>query len=363
MHVLVTGASGFVASHLIPKLLANKHSVTAFIRRRSDGRINPTLLEMKALYGPFINIVRGDMTDYQDVEGAIFGCERTLDLIFHLASQSFVPDSVNNPSYTHEVNATGTLNILEAARTSFDNPKILYTSSSEVYGYQIQQFLPLDELSRVNPMSPYASAKLYGEWLCKNYYDSYGVRTVITRAFNHEGVNRGHHFVTASVVRQMVAVKKGETDRIYVGNLDVSRDWSHVSDIVDAYIMLAEKGVSGATYVIGSGVQTTIADFINRVAMLLSIENFRVFQDPKLTRKVDVPRLQSRPDKVKKLGWKSQYTLDDIITQMIAYYMGMTKAQRMAFEPEHEEGEELMQESTPSPIGDYQFSMGVDAKK
>lgn len=359
MRVLVTGASGFVAGHLIPRILdrTSDHTVvTAFIRRKSDGRIPPILLEMRGIYKDRLAIIMGDITNYQDVRDSLY--KSLPDIIFHLASQSFVPDSVNNPIYTHDVNAGGMLNILEALRHCNHKIKILYTSSSEIYGYQCEHELPLNEESDPNPQSPYASAKLYGEWLCKNYYHSYGIPVVISRAFNHEGVGRGHHFVTASIVRQMVAVKKGETDRIYVGNLNVTRDWSHVSDVVDAYRMLAAKGEPGETYVIGSGIQTSLSDFINRTKMLLSIDQFRIFQDLLLVRKVDVPRLQADPKKMRDLGWKSYFGLDDIITEMIAYYTGMTRQQRESFEPKHEEGEELTTMIKPATIGNYMF--GVD---
>lgn len=357
MNVLVTGASGFVAGHLIPKLLEKDNNVTAFVRRRSDGRISPVLMEMKNIYGDKLNIVRGDIINFHDVVNIVDSSDP--EIIFHLASQSFVPDSVSNPDYTHQVNGGGTLNILEAYRY-WDFTKIIYTSSSEIYGFKKEEELPLDESSEPNPQSPYASAKLYGEWLAKNYYNSYGLPTVITRAFNHEGPGRGHHFVTASIVRQLVAVKKGETDRIFIGNLDVTRDWSHVSDIVDAYILLAEKGEPGQTYVIGSGKQTSISDFISRTAFLLSIENFRVFQDPNLVRKVDVPRLQSNPKKMMSLGWTCKRTLDDIITEMISFYMGMSKAVRMSFEPKHLEGEELSQPCLS--ILECNLNQDVDAK-
>lgn len=357
MNVLVSGASGFVAGHLIPKLLEKDNNVIAFVRRRSDGRISPVLMEMKNIYGDKLNIVRGDIINFHDVVNIVDSSDP--EIIFHLASQSFVPDSVTNPDYTHQVNGGGTLNILEAVRY-WDVKKIIYTSSSEIYGFKKEEELPLDEDSRPNPQSPYASAKLYGEWLAKNYYSSYNLPTVITRAFNHEGPGRGHHFVTASIVRQLVAVKKGETDRIFIGNLDVTRDWSHVSDIVDAYILLAEKGEPGQTYVIGSGKQTSISDFISRTAFLLSIENFRVFQDPNLVRKVDVPRLQSNPKKMMSLGWTSKRTLDDIITEMISFYYGMSRKQREAFEPKHLEGPELLQPSSSDNTDSISMNLDSD---
>ena len=333
------------------------------VRRRSDSYTStgvPQLQELQKIYPGRLEIIKGDVTSFPDLK-TIVCAHSNLELVYHLASQSFVPDSVENPEYTHEVNAGGTLNLLEAVRPMYDPPKIVFASSSEVYGYQNPNELPLDEDSETRPCSPYASSKLYGENLCRNYYENYGVPVVISRAFNHEGVGRGHHFVTASIVRQFVRVKLGETDKIYVGNIEPVRDWSHVSDIVKAYILLGELGEPGETYCIGSGIAHDIGYFIRRTETLLSLEGTKVIRDPLLVRKVDVPRLKADPTKIMELGWKPALNIDDIITEMIAFYMGMTRRQREALEPVHLDGPVLSmtQEHLPEKL---EFGVDKDLK-
>lgn len=319
---LVTGAGGFVGGYLCAELLKRGWDVRAMIRRRADSSIPSRLQELKRIYKEKLWIVRGDVTNPIDTEKAV----SETDYVFHLASQSFVPDSVNNPTYTFQTNVYGTANVLEAARANF--PKIVFASSSEIYGEQQPEDLPLNENSRPNPRSPYATSKIFGEYLARNYRDLYGVNTVISRAFNHEGPERGHHFVTASVVRQLVMIKLRELKDLTVGDLTPTRDWSHVQDIVEAYILLAEKGAPGETYVSGSGRQTSVQEFIELTTRLLSVTAFEIKRDPALLRKADVPRLQADASKIKALGWEPKLSLEDIIIEMIAFYMGMSKQER-----------------------------------
>ncbi len=319
---LVTGAGGFVGGYLTAELLKRGYNVRAMIRRRADSSIPARLQELKTIYKDKLWIVRGDVTNQKDVENAI----SETDYVFHLASQSFVPDSVDNPTYTFQTNVYGTANILEAARSEF--PRIVFASSSEIYGLQPPEALPLNEQSRPMPRSPYATSKIFGEYLARNYYDLYDVKTVISRGFNHEGVGRGNHFVTASIVRQLVMIKLGELDHLTIGDTTPTRDWSHVQDIVEAYILLAEKGAPGETYVIGSGKEYSVQDFIELTVKLLSLPGVRIKQYPSLMRKADVPRLRADASKIRALGWEPKLTLEDVIVEMIAYYIGMTKGQR-----------------------------------
>lgn len=319
---LVTGAGGFAGGYLCAELLKRGYNVRAMLRRRADSSVPGRLQELKTIYKDKLWIVRGDVTNITDTERAV----SETDYVFHLASQSFVPDSVDNPTYTFDTNVYGTANVLEAAQANF--PKIVFASSSEIYGAQPSEALPLNEDSKPNPRSPYATSKIFGEYLARNYYDLYGVKTIISRGFNHEGVGRGHHFVTASIVRQLVMIKLGELDHLTIGDMTPTRDWSHVQDIVEAYILLAEKGAPGETYVIGSGKEYSVQDFIELTTKLLSLKGVRIKRDPALLRKADVPRLQADATKIKKLGWKPKLKLADVIIEMIAFYTGMTKEQR-----------------------------------
>lgn len=327
MKTLVTGAGGFVGGYLVEELLNRGERVRAFVRQRSDGSISKKLQTLKS--HPHLDIFQGDVTNFYDVLKSMEAVNR----VYHLASQSFVPDSVENPTYSLQTNVLGTTNILEAARHCkayfTTNPRVLFASSSEVYGVQNKDELPLDERSDVRPASPYATSKLSGENLCRNYWENHGIETIITRAFNHEGAGRGHHFVTASIVRQMVQIKHGERDTLVLGNMDVERDWSHVKDIINGYITVMEKGQFGQTYVLGSGISRSIRDFIDYVEFALGPVRYDIRIDSSLLRPTDVPFLRANPSKSWGLGrWGPKFSFGDIIKEMIQYYEAMTPQER-----------------------------------
>jgi len=268
--VLITGITGFVGPYLAKKLLEYGYEVYGLARRRAEGHNYRRLLEAGILNQ--VKLIEGDLTDFTSILFALDKAEP--DVIFHLASQSFVPRSFVNPLETFHINSLGTQNLLEAVRLKDLDCKIVFAGSSEEYGLQIasekhyesvlKKFktiqpepnkipeLPIDENNPLRPMSPYAVSKVHGDFLMRNYFYSYGLKTVVSRAFNHEGAGRGPHFVTSSIVRQCVMLKFGETDKILIGNVNAFRDWSHVEDIVEGYILLAEKGTPGGVYVLGS---------------------------------------------------------------------------------------------------------------
>jgi GDPmannose 4,6-dehydratase len=270
MRTLITGITGFVGPYLAKKLLSLGHEVYGLYRRRADSNVPKRLVEM-GLIGR-VNLVEGDITDLTSL---LFALDRAQpDVIFHLASQSYVPRSFADPLETFRINSLGSQNLLEAVRLKDLDCKIVFAGSSEEYGLQIiserhydwalKRYgtifpeperipeLPIGEKNPLRPMSPYAVSKVHGDFLMRNYYHAYGLKTIVSRAFNHEGAGRGHEFVTSAIVRQCVALKFGELDKITIGNVNVFRDWSHVGDIVDGYILLAERGKPGDVYVQGS---------------------------------------------------------------------------------------------------------------
>jgi GDPmannose 4,6-dehydratase len=178
----------------------------------------------------------------------------------------------------------GTANLLEAVRIKDLDTKIIFAGSSEEYGLVISSEehykqakaeyktifpeteeipeIPIKETNPLRPMSPYAVSKVYGDYLMQNYYHSYDVDTVVSRAFNHEGAGRGVMFVTSVVTNQIMKLKFGEIDHIVIGNINAFRDWSHVKDIVQGYILLAEKGQSGEVYNQGSMRTNSVLSYI-----------------------------------------------------------------------------------------------------
>jgi len=397
--VLITGVSGFVGSRLAKRLVDLGYEVYGFVRRRAEGHNYKRLVEV----GVFkeVRFLEGDMSDLSSI---LFALDRSEpDIIFHLASQSFVPRSFENPLETFYVNSLGTQNLLEAVRLKDLDSIILFAGSSEEYGLQIvsenhykkslEKFksinpepvripeLPVDENNPLRPLSPYAVSKVHGDLLMRVYHQAYGMKTIVSRAFNHEGAGRGHHFVTSSIVRQCVSLKFGETDKIVVGNINAFRDWSHVDDIIEGYITLVEKGSFGEVYVLGSERTNSVLTYLlltleelgykifeietfrnnKRIkdpverdhkvffgkrfektkidVMMLNEEiefsledegifiktdkgSIRAVFDPKLFRPVDVPILLSDVRKAsEKIGFKAVRSLSDIIKEQISYYL------------------------------------------
>ena len=342
MRVCITGVAGFVGSHLARKLLDDGHEIYGLVRNTSSHKIPQRVLDLFIDYKN-INMIFGDITNYYSI--IKFLQESQPDMIFHLASQSFVPESMSNPLATYTTTLDGTLYLLEAMRNiCSDQTRLVFAVSSEEYGAQfdsqsdyvsyVQQHgnswpepikypeTPINEDNVLRPQSPYAVAKAAADYACRNYAQTYGLKTIVHRCFNVEGAGRGHHFVTASIVRQLVEHKFGEADMITIGNIDSKRDWSHVDDIVDAYILLGQRGRAGEVYVSGSGKQYSIEDFITMTVDQLGLErNITTFEDQHLLRKTDVTNLLADPTKIKALGWQPRMELREGIRQTHHWYV------------------------------------------
>ena len=394
----ITGITGFVGSYLAKRLLDLGFEVFGLVRRRANGNLPKRLVEIGILNR--IRFVEGDITDLTSL---LFALDKAQpDLIFHLASQSYVPRSFVDPLETFRVNSLGTQNLLEAVRLKDLDCKIVFAGSSEEYGLQIVSErhynwalnkygtifpeperipeLPVNERNPLRPMSPYAVSKVHGDFLMRNYYHAYGLKTIVSRAFNHEGAGRGHEFVTSTIVRQCVSLKFGELDKITIGNVNAFRDWSHVEDIVDGYILLAEKGKLGDVYVQGSMRTNSVLTYIlltlqhlgynvkeiesvkgeKRVKDPAEISNDRFFNtnfpktkvdalilkgeleytledggiriktdkgniavvfDRSRFRPAEIPVLMSDVRKIQELGFKATRLLEDIIRDQVNYYL------------------------------------------
>ncbi len=278
-NVLITGISGFAGSYLANELLGSEANVFGLIRKRAGGV--PKNLHDHGI-AQNVNLIEGDLTDITSIANSLDKSEP--DFIFHLAAQSFVPRSFENSMETQMINCMGTANILEAVRIKGFDSKIIFAGSSEEYGLVIsspEQYerakeeygvifpepekipeLPISEINPLRPMSPYAVSKVYGDYIMRNYYHSYGLNTVVSRAFNHEGAGRGLMFVTSVITSQIMKLKFGEVDRITIGNLNAFRDWSHVNDIINGYITLAENGNAGEVYNQGSMRTNSVLSYI-----------------------------------------------------------------------------------------------------
>jgi GDP-mannose 4,6-dehydratase len=283
--VFITGISGFVGSNMAKHLLNEGANVFGLFRKRADGS-TPQNIKYLGIENS-IELLEGDIRDISSVASAMDRSQP--DIVFHFAAQSFVPRSFCSPNEVMDVNCLGTGNLLEAIRSKELNPVIVYAGSSEEYGLSFvsdSQYrnalkkygaifppptvipeLPITETNPLRPMSPYAVSKVYGDYLMRNYHTCYGMKTVISRSFNNEGAGRGRMFVTSTITRQVMQFKRGEIDKIVIGNVNAFRDWSHVNDIIKGYCLLAQKGKHGDVYNQGSQRTNSILSYI-----LLSLE-------------------------------------------------------------------------------------------
>lgn len=395
--VLITGANGFVGSYLAKELLDDGADVYGFIRPEDMVAMEKNLID-KGIKDK-LKMLEGDLTDITSLANALDASQP--DYLFHLAAQSFVELSFRKPLDTQQINCIGTANLLEAVRIKDLDTKMIFAGSSEEYGMvisseeQYQQALesgktvfpepetipelPVSESNPLRPMSPYAVSKVYGDLLMQNYHHSFGMDTVVSRAFNHEGAGRGIMFVTSVITNQIMKLKYSETDRIVIGNLNAFRDWSHVSDIIQGYLVLAAKGKSGEAYNQGSMRTNSVLSYIllgmeqvgwniNSIETMKgekTIENpaeinsdpiFGVnfdktradqvmleegleytIQDkginvntdqgkvviefnPDRFRPAEVPMILSDNQKIQKIGGKIQYSLSDVIQDQLNYF-------------------------------------------
>jgi len=276
VRVLITGAHGFVGRHLTAALRARGHDVIPADRASHAGDADTLPL---------------DVTDPLAVRGAVELAQP--DAIAHLAAQAFVPASLDDPEGTFDVNAHGTLRLLEAARAVAEqggpSPRVLVVSSGDVYGAQPRDAFPLRETTAPLPRSPYAASKVGAEALALAYARSFGVDAVVTRAFNHIGPGQDERFAVVAFALQIARVAAGGPPRVLVGNLDASRDFLDVRDVCDAYALLLEgRGAAGEIYNVCSGAATTMREILRRLVELARVP-VEIREDAERMRPADVP--------------------------------------------------------------------------
>ena len=229
MNILITGITGFVGSHLWAELYLKKgDNVFGTKRWRSRTDNIPSIVNQ-------IKLMECDVTDAYAIDKVIEQSEP--NIIHHLAVQSFVPASWANPKSTLETNIIGTLNILEGTRRSKLNPIVHICGSSEEYGLVRADEVPVSESNPLPTLSPYGVSKVTADLLSIQYYLSYELKLVVTRAFNHTGARRGEVFVSSSFAKQIALIEKGKQEKLNHGNLDAIRDFTDVRDIVEAYYL------------------------------------------------------------------------------------------------------------------------------
>ena len=266
-----------------------------------------------------LNLIEADITDSFSMKWVIGAVKP--ERIFHLAAQSYVHASWGAPAETLHTNIIGEVNLLEAVRSAGIDPIIHIAGSSEEYGLVLPDELPVKETNPLRPLSPYGVSKATQEMIAYQYFMSYGLKSVITRAFNHEGPRRGEVFVTSNLAKQIVEVEKGlKPPILYVGDLSSVRDWSDVRDVIKAYWLVTEMGTPGEVYNIGSGVGREVREMLD---MLLGMSNvdIEVEVDHARLRPSDVKVLVCDSTRFRKLtGWKPQIPFDKTLRDLLDYW-------------------------------------------
>ncbi len=286
----MTGARGFVGTWLTAHLVESGDDVVAI-----DHEV--------------------DITDLDAVRGAM--AEAAPEIVYHLAAFTSVGRSWTDPGEVLRVNATGTLYVLEAARACVDPPRVLLTSSAEVYGAVPQESLPVTEDERLAPVTPYAVSKVAAEYLGIQEHLAYGLPVLRVRPFNHVGPGQSSAFVVSALAERIVGARRSGAESIMVGNLTARRDLTDVRDVVRAYRLLAERGVAGEVYNVCSGRDVAISDVAAQLQELAGTD-LRFEVDPSLSRPVDVPVVRGDPTKLREAtGWEPRFTLDRTLLDVL----------------------------------------------
>lgn len=322
MKALITGITGFAGSHLADYLLAHHPDVAV----AGTHRWRSPMDNIRHLGGR-VELVETDLRDYCSVHSLL---ERTRpDFIFHLAAQSFVPTSWNAPAETLNTNIVGQTNIFEAVRSLKLDPVIQIACSSEEYGLVHPDETPIKETNPLRPLSPYAVSKVGQDFLGYQYFQSYGIKAIRTRGFNHTGPRRGDVFVTSNFAKQLAAIKLGLREPVIrVGNLDAVRDFTDVRDMVRAYWLAVTKGRPGEVYNIATGHGITIRELLDRLIANAEVQ-VEIQTDPTRLRPSDVEILIGDSSKFRAdTGWEPQIPLEKTLRDVVDYWLDRLAAER-----------------------------------
>jgi len=313
MRVLITGIAGFAGSHLAEFILKKKSMRIFGIDRWLSRLDNIQHIKNK------IKLIECDLTDPFSTHSEIEKIKP--DLIFHLAAQSFVPTSWQAPHDTLTTNIVGQLNIFESVRKLGLKTKIQLACSSEEYGKVYKNEVPIKETNPLRPLSPYGVSKIGQDFLGYQYYESYKMHIIRTRAFNHTGPRRGENFVNSNFAKQIVLIEKGKQKPVIeVGNLNAIRDFTDVRDMVRGYWLALQKGKAGDVYNICSGKGITIKKALG-ILLAHSKKKIKIKQDPKRLRPSDVQILLGDCTKFRRqTGWKTKIQLENTLLDLLDYW-------------------------------------------
>lgn len=325
---IISGICGMDASHMADLLLANNYKVYGFYRRSSTDKFD----RIKHLFGDSnFYIEEGDLTDSHYISGLLRKVKP--DKFFNLAAQSHVATSFKQPQLTFQVNTIGLLNVLEAIKTESSHTKLIQASTSEMWGNNIDEDKMQRETTPFSPRSPYAVSKVAAFDLVRTYRESYRIFACSSICHNHTGPRRGDNFVEKKIINWIAKnyndlgsshvcsiedIKSGSPGCLRLGNINTYRDFTHSKDCMRAAFLMSEAS-NPKDYVIASGRATCIKDILDYLFKKYN-ENYEKFIeiDPELYRPAEVDYLCGDASLIKKeLGWEPQYTLEDILTEML----------------------------------------------
>jgi GDPmannose 4,6-dehydratase len=313
---LITGVTGQDGSYLAELLLKKGYEVHGIIRRSSTFNTSRIDHLYKDPHEPDNNfhLHYGDITDGVGISNILREIEP--HEIYNLAAQSHVKVSFEMPDFTAQVDAVGTIRLLEAIRASKIDTRFYQASTSELFGSTPP---PQSEISSFAPQSPYAAAKLYSYWVVRNYREAYGLHATNGILFNHESPRRGETFVTRKITMAAAKIKLGMQEKLYLGNLDAIRDWGYAKEYVESmWIMLQQD--SSDDYVVGTGVGATVRDFCEASFSAVGLDyRDHVETEDRYLRPTEVDALIADPSKSKeKLKWSAKTHWQELAELMVA---------------------------------------------
>jgi GDPmannose 4,6-dehydratase len=314
---LITGIAGQDGSYLTEFLLGLGYEVYGIVRRSSvsenqDSRLRHIRHKITTFYG--------DLLDYPSLVRII--SEVQPDEVYNLGAMSHVRVSFDMPSFTIQTNAIGVLNMLEICRTIVPDAKFYQASSSEMFGNSVDDDGSQRLSTPMNPVSPYGCAKVMGYNLVRHYRNAYKMHACNGILFNHESPRRGSNFVTNKVVKTAVQIKKGQVDKLELGNLDSQRDWGHSKDYVRAMHMILNHDTPDE-FIVATGRTHSVRDLCEHVFNRLEMDyKDYVVQNPKYMRPEELRYLKGDSSKIRKvLKWEPEYTFESMMDEMVDYWM------------------------------------------
>ena len=314
MRSLITGIGGFAGSHLADLLIAQGEVVQGTVREPSHTNLVEHLLGRSQVEIHPIDIRdRKGMTD-------LLRDER-FDRIYHLAGVTFIPESVESPEETLDVNLRGTLSLFEAVRAAAPTARVLYVSSAAAYGDIDDPSRPVEEATPFRPINPYGFTKAAGDLMAYQYVRQHGLDIVRGRPFNHTGPRQAPMFVCSEFAKAVAEMEEGRRPpEITVGNLDIGRDFTDVRDIVRGYVLLLDRGRTGRSYNLASGRATKVREILNHLIALAKTE-IHIIEDPRKFRAGEVLSIIGSAEKAaREIDWRPDIPLERTLGDLLDWW-------------------------------------------